>query len=603
MVRNELARFREIWAVDFEFHAPPGCRPKPLCLVAHELISGDQIWLWGEDSFGPRPPYPTDNGVLFISFLASAEIGCHLALGWPIPDNIIDPYVEFKNLTNGRYRPYGAGLLGVATQLALRHADKVTKDEGRELAIKGGPYSPEERATLLTYNATDTSALAEIFRTIEPDINTPYALLRGRYMAAVAKMEAWGIPIDTALLKRLRKHWTAIELALIAEVDRDYGVYDGTTFKLDRFERYLLDSDIPWLATDTGRLATDDETFKEMAKTFPQLTPLRTLRHTLGELRLEDISVGQDGRSRALLWPFQSKTGRNQPSNSKYIFGPSAWIRGLIKPKKGWAVAYLDWEQQEFGEAAALSGDPGMMAAYRSGDPYLALAKQVGAVPSDATKQTHPEIRDLYKQVILGVQYGMTARGLARRLDITIAEAEHLLAQHRKAYPIFWAWSDRVVDRALLSSELNTVFDWRMRITPTGDNAKNVNAKQRQLYALNDRTFRNFPMQANGAEMLRIACCLATERGVRVIAPVHDAIMIEAPVDKVEEAVGIAKRAMREAANIVLNGRLELQVEAHVVRYPDRYESEKGAAMWRQVMATLERAESAAGKRKKSSVG
>ena len=41
-------------------------------------------------------------------------------------------------------------------------------------------------------------------------------------------------------------------------------------------------------------------------------------------------------------------------------------------------------------------------------------------------------------------------------------------------------------------------------------------------------------MQANGAEMLRIACCFGTERGVRISAPVHDAILIEAPIDEIE---------------------------------------------------------------------
>jgi DNA polymerase I len=51
-------------------------------------------------------------------------------------------------------------------------------------------------------------------------------------------------------------------------------------------------------------------------------------------------------------------------------------------------VAYIDWSQQEFGIAAALSGDIAMQAAYGSGDPYLDFAKQAGAVPRHATKTT-----------------------------------------------------------------------------------------------------------------------------------------------------------------------------------------------------------------------
>jgi hypothetical protein len=67
-----------------------------------------------------------------------------------------------------------------------------------------------------------------------------------------------------------------------------------------------------------------------------------------------DLAVGHDGRNRCLLSAFRSLTGRNQPSNARFIFGPSCWLRGLIRPEPGRAIAYVDWSQQEFGVAAAL---------------------------------------------------------------------------------------------------------------------------------------------------------------------------------------------------------------------------------------------------------
>ena len=129
-------------------------------------------------------------------------------------------------------------------------------------------------------------------------------------------------------------------------------------------------------------LATDDDTFKMMARRFPdQLGPIRELRYTLSQLRLNDLAVGSDGRNRCLLSAFQAKTGRNQPSTSRYIFGPSCWLRSLIRPSPGRSVRHVDWSQQEFAIAAALSGDQSMMAAYLAADPYLEFAKQAGAVP------------------------------------------------------------------------------------------------------------------------------------------------------------------------------------------------------------------------------
>jgi len=94
-----------------------------------------------------------------------------------------------------------------------------------------------------------------------------------------------------------------------------------------------------------------------MAKVYPAISPLRELRSTLSDLRLSDLAVGHDGRNRTMLSAFRARTGRNQPSNSKFIFGPSVWLRGLIKPPPGYAVAYIDWAKQEVGIAAALSGD------------------------------------------------------------------------------------------------------------------------------------------------------------------------------------------------------------------------------------------------------
>ena len=248
-------------------------------------------------------------------------------------------------------------------------------------------------------------------------------------------------------------------------------------------------------------LALDDDTFRQMARVYPVVSPLRELRHSLGEMRLfSDLAVGSDGRNRCLLSAFRSITGRNQPSNARFIFGPSCWLRSLIQPGPGRALAYCDWSQQEFGIAAALSGDRAMMDAYTSGDPYLSFAKQARAVPADATKESHPRERELFKVCALAVQYGMGSQSLALSLDRPEVEARELLRLHRQTYSKFWEWSSACVNHAMLLGWLDTVFGWRVHVGPKA----------------NPRSLANFPMQANGAEMLRLACCLATERKIQV---------------------------------------------------------------------------------------
>ena len=389
-------------------------------------------------------------------------------------------------------------------------------------------------------------------------------------MAAVARIEWLGTPIDTDTLGLLREQWTDIRAELIRQVDTDFGVYDGQTFKYGAFADYLARHDIGWPRLSSDRLCLDDDTFKLMAGVYPQLWPLRELRKTLSQLKLNKLEVGNDGRNRSSVWGFGTKTGRNAPSTAGFIFGLPAWTRGLIKPEPGRALAYVDYEQQEFGIAAVLSKDPAMLRAYETGDAYLALAKRAGAIPQDATKARHRQIRDQYKACCIGLMYGMGVSALARGTNLPDAGARELFQAHHEAYPVFWKWGQSAVDRGMLGFSLHSVFGW---LVHTSENP-------------NPRTLLNFPMQANGAEILRLACCLMTERGINVCAPVHDAVLIEADADAIDDVVQAAQAAMLEASKVVLDG-FCLRTDVDVVRYPDRYKSKRSAAMWEKVTGIL----------------
>jgi len=402
-------------------------------------------------------------------------------------------------------------------------------------------------------------------------MDVPRALLRGRYMKAAAHIEHNGVPIDGHTLSRLKEHWDTIQDQLIERVDADYGIYEGRSFKADRFAKYLIKEDIAWPQLPSGKLDLKDDTFREMARSYAKIALLRELRATLSQMRLAELAVGQDRRNRCLLSAFQARTGRNQPSNSKFIFGPSVWLRGLIQPRPGFGIAYVDWSQQEFGIAAALSEDPLMQEAYLSGDPYLAFAKQADAVPETATKQSHKAERDQFKACSLAVLFGMGAQSLAERIGQPLVRAKELLRLHRETFQVFWSWSDAAVDYAMLHGHLRTVFGWTVR---TGTNP-------------NPRFLRNFPMQGNGAEMLRIACCELTDAGIRVCAPVHDAVLIEAPLSDLPEVISNTQQIMANASALVLDG-FRLRSDAEIFCHPGRYMDDRGHKMWETVMTILD---------------
>ena len=130
-----LEGFRHIYCVDFEFSAPPGERPRPICLVATEYRSGVTMRLWEDDLRQRRQvPYPTTSDCLFVGYYASAEIGCHLALDWPVPLSVLDLYGAFRNQTNGLWTPCGAGLVGALTYYGLDSMAAAEKDDMRQLA-------------------------------------------------------------------------------------------------------------------------------------------------------------------------------------------------------------------------------------------------------------------------------------------------------------------------------------------------------------------------------------------------------------------------------------------------------------------------------------
>jgi len=572
-----LGHYREIWMADFEFRQPDGDKPEPHCMVASEYITGRTVRLWSDELLSlSSPPFSTGDDTLFVAYLTSAELNCFRELGWEMPQRILDLYAEFRNHTNGFVLPgvkqNKPSLLAALQHFGLPSIEAVEKTNMRALAIRGAPFTEQEKQDLLKYCESDVVALRKLLTAMLPYLE-PQALLRGRYMPAVSSMEMTGVPIDMTTYRRLSEHRDAIRKKLVEHYNPHYGVYDGLTFKLDRFEEWVEQKGLPWARLDSGRLKTDDDTFKLMSIPNPEVSRLRELRKMLSKLETLNLTIGQDGRNRSMLSPFGAITGRNTPSTTRFIFGLTKGLRSLIKPTEGQAISYLDYSQQEFAIAAILSGDGAMMEAYNADDAYLMSGKQIGLIPPDGTKETHKRERNQVKVCALGVQYGMGYTTLAKSLGEPEIVGRQLLQLHRETYPKFWKWSKETSSLGLLGESLSTIFGWRHHYDP--------NVKQ------NPRSLINFPIQSAGAEILRLACSLATERGVMVCCPIHDAVLIEAPVELIDEMSARTQGCLAEASRIVLDG-FELRSDIEIVRYPDRYVDEDGVEIWNEIMKLLD---------------
>jgi DNA polymerase-1 len=171
MIPSTLEEFSEIWCVDFEFMAPEGDVPIPVCMVAHEIRSARRVRLWQDEL--SEPPYRLGLKSLFIAYYASAELNCHLALKWPLPTYVLDLCIEFKNLTNGLNLPAGRTLLGAMSYFRLDCLSSLEKDEMRQLALRGGPWTAQEKDSLLDYCESDVKALVCYSRKWSPSWTCP----------------------------------------------------------------------------------------------------------------------------------------------------------------------------------------------------------------------------------------------------------------------------------------------------------------------------------------------------------------------------------------------------------------------------------------------
>jgi len=563
-----------VWGVDFEFHplaGQEGNPPVPVCMVARNFQNGETIRLWQDElTHRDSAPFPTDGTTLVVAFYASAEASCFEVLGWPQPMHLLDLFTAFRINTNGLSLPAGNGLVGALAWFGLPSISSGEKDEMRDLVLRGGPWGEKERSAILNYCESDVVALERLFTALEPTLDWPRVLLQSQYSIAAASIELVGVPIDVPTFNEMQAHRQLLQAELVRRLDAKFQVYDGTTFKQERFSHYLARNGMQWPRLESGSLDLSDDTFKDMCRAYPDLEPLRQTRKFMSASRNCALQIGEDGRNRCMLSMYRSKTGRNQPSNSKSIFGLPSWMRGFIQPRPGYALAYIDWCQQEFGIAAALSRDKAMLEAYESGDPYLAFAKQAGAAPPDATKHSHKQVRDQFKACVLAVQYGMAEESLAHRISQPVARARQLLHLHRATYRQFWCWVDGIVNEATLGQKLWTVFGWTLHVTG----------------AANARSLCNFPMQANGAEMMRLACIRLVRDGIKVCTPVHDAILIEAPESEIGAAVAHTQRVMAAASGAVLSG-FELTTDVKLIRHPDRFLEDRGTPMWNLVVDIL----------------
>ena len=222
----------------------------------------------------------------------------------------------------------------------------------------------------------------------------------------------------------------------------------------------------------------------------------------------------------------------------------------------------------------ALSDDPVLQADYRTGDPYRQFAAAALGV-LDPTEQQ----RQIYKATVLGRIYGLGVASLARNLRISRAQAQQIIDQMNARYPVLNAWLKRILMKAAHGVSIVCALGWSLASSGSSDE---------------ERTFLNYPMQANGAELMRLVIVRAGAAGLRLIGCAHESFMIEAPIAEIDQEVARLQEIVRQASRDLFGGfelRADCKPARDIVKYPARFvdkrEIEDGMCHWNRLMALI----------------
>ena len=585
--------FTTINVVDFEYEIDDGDLPRVLCMVVYVLDSflrHVRTIRWWRGDFGKTPPFDIGPDALFVAYSAWAELTCFLVLGWKFPTHVFDLHTAYLAASNI--------LLPHEPDETRKRPRKRLPDACRAYGIEGWEHIEKEtmakdigegrwrkygRERVLQYCEEDVRKSTELLRNQLlahprfPAADVPRVLHWSNYSAkSVALIQARGMPIDMYLWNLVQENRAAVVRYLVREFDPSYGsdtpIYtpDGE-FSYERFERWLVNIGVTaWPRLASGRLDISGDAFRLM--TFiPGVEELHALRDSLGVIVRAKLPIGRDGRNWPSLFPFCTTTGRN--AHARSLYNAHAGMRSFMSfPNK--IGVYLDWRTQEIGVAAALSDDRALMDAYRSGDVYHTLAMICGLTNDydrKRWKNENPAMRQRMKSLQLAINYGISVPSLAKGLDRHPLIAATIIERHKQTYPPFWEWRNNMVQVAMLERRIETVFGWPLRISTSP----------------NRRTLYNFPMQANGAEMLRLAACRLCEASLVPSMLIHDGILLE--VDN-REQIAHAIEIMRAAGRDVCNGfEIDVDIDQELINGA-RYRDKRPVAqkMWQAIMDALE---------------
>ena len=400
---------------------------------------------------------------------------------------------------------------------------------------------------VLSEKLAAVTSLQSVYREIEMPL-----------VPVLARMEANGVLIDGG---ELRRQSSDLSQRMLAAQQRAIELA-GRSFNLDspkQLAALLFDElKLPALVkTPTGQPSTNEEALEaiadqhELPKLILEYRGLAKLRSTYTD-KLPEMIHPETGRVHTSYHQAGAATGRlssNDPNlqNIPIRTEDGRRIRRAFIAPPGRRIVACDYSQIELRIMAHLSGDPGLVGAFASGeDVHRATAAEVFGVP---LAQVGSDQRRAAKAINFGLMYGMSAWGLARQLGIGRGEAQDYIAVYFARYPGVREYMERVRAQARADGFVETVFGRRLHLSE-------IQSRNQAQRAGAERAAINAPMQGTAADIIKRAMVAVdawlAEQPPRalMLMQVHDELVFEVDAKFVDTLLPAVKSRMEGAAEL-----------------------------------------------------
>ncbi|OOG62801.1 DNA polymerase I [Rhodanobacter sp. B04] len=426
-------------------------------------------------------------------------------------------------------------------------------------------FSQVDLDTACRYAAEDADITLRLHHALWPKLES-VPTLRKVYedieiplVPVLAAMERRGVLIDGDELRKqsqqLGKRMLELQRQAYALAGREFNLDSPKQLQAILFDELGLQAK---LKTPTGQPSTNEEALEAIADTheLPRLIldyrGLAKLRSTYTD-KLSGIVNPRTGRVHTSYHQGAVATGRISSSDPNLQNIPvrteeGRRIRQAFIAPPGWKVMAADYSQIELRIMAHLSGDEGLLRAFREGgDVHRATAAEVfGLRPEEVSTNQ----RRAAKAINFGLMYGMSAFGLARQLGVDRGEASDYMARYFARYPGVHAFMEATRAQAHRDGYVETIFGRRLYL-------ENLASRNQGLRQGAERAAVNAPMQGSAADiikraMIAVAAWIDGRDDVNMLMQVHDELVFEVRADAVDVVRAAVIERMSGAAELAV---------------------------------------------------